>query len=313
MAPAAAAPSRTKRSDAPSRANGSTARANGSTSRANGSTSRANGSAAASRTNGSATTTRAKGSAAPTRAQRNQRALANARTTQRAGAARATQRASAAPATRTAPARRKSGAAAPPKKSAARAASPVARVLNSRGMPLVDRVLRGPVWVVMLGVLLAGIVFLNVSVLELNRGIARTDAKSAALERTNSGLRERVAKLDSGERIQELAAARGFVMPQPGEVTFVRPRRSDAKLAAQRITTPNDAMTSDPTATTQTGYTTPVEPAGGATTGTAATTGTTGTTGTTPPTATTTPTGTTPTTTAPASAAPTAATTTQVP
>src|SRR5205814_5195790 len=91
---------------------------------------------------------------------------------------------------------------------------------------------------VMLGALLAGIVFLNVSVLELNRGIARTDARSADLERLNSGLRARVAKLDNGERIQELAAARGFVMPQPGDVTYVRARPSNARLAAQRITPP---------------------------------------------------------------------------
>jgi cell division protein FtsL len=212
---------------------------------------------------------------APTRAERNSRALANARATQRAGAA---------PATRTAPARRKSGAAAEPKRGRATAAatapatkprpsrartapatkpartrgtaapapSPVARVLNSRGMPLVDRVLRGPFWVVMLGALLAGIVFLNVSVLELNRGIAQTDSKAAALERTNSSLRSRVAKLDSGERIQQLAAARGFVMPQPGDVTFLSPRDSDAKLAARRITAPTPDTTAVPTATTTT-------------------------------------------------------------
>jgi len=171
-----------------------------------------------------------------TRAQRNARAIANAR---------ATERARTAPATRTAPARRKSGAVKP---RTAAAPSPVARVLNSRGMPLVDRILRGPAWVVMLGALLAGIVFLNVSVLELNRGIARTDAKSADLERTNSGLRARVAKLDSGERIQQLAAARGFVMPQPGDVTYLRDRSSNARLAAQRMTPP--ATTSTTTATT---------------------------------------------------------------
>jgi cell division protein FtsL len=258
---------------------------------------------------------------APTRAERNQRALANARATQRAGTAapartapsRRKSGAVAAPtrgkssAATAAPARRKSGAAATPAPARRRpaaaprkaAASPVARVLNSRGMPLVDRVLRGPVWVVMLGVLLAGIVFLNVSVLELNRGIARTDAKAAQLERTNSGLRERVAKLDSGERIQELAAARGFVMPQPGEVTFVRPHRSDAKLAAERITAP-DESTLDPTATptAQTGYTTGAEPAG---------------TGVEPTATTVAPTGTTTTDTATTVAAPTAATTQQVP
>jgi cell division protein FtsB len=122
-------------------------------------------------------------------------------------------------------------------------------------MPLIDRVLRGPFWVVMLGVLLAGIVFLNVSVLELNRGIAQTDLKSSSLERTNSSLRSKVAKLDSGERIQQLAAARGFVMPQPGDVTFLRPRDSDSKLAARRITEPapdTSAATATSTATTAT-------------------------------------------------------------
>ena len=168
----------------------------------------------------------ARKAAPPTRAQRNARALANART---------------------APARRKSGAAkprtAPAKPRTAPAPSPVARVLNSRGMPLVDRILRGPAWVVMLGVLLAGIVFLNVSVLELNRGIASTDAKSATLERTNSSLRARVAKLDSGERIQQLAATHGFVMPQPGDLTYVRSRPSDARLAVQRMTDPGPPST----------------------------------------------------------------------
>src|SRR6059058_2558956 len=128
-------------------------------------------------------------------------------------------------------------------------------------MPPVDRVLRGPAWVVMLGALLAGIVFLNVSVLELNRGIARTDAKSADLERSNSGLRARVAKLDNGERIQQLAAARGFVMPQPGDVTYVRARSSDARLAAQRITPPSPSTPtvapSTSTSTTAAGTGTP--------------------------------------------------------
>ncbi len=192
-----------------------------------------------------------------TRAKRNSQAIAGARTAQRAGAA---------PATRTpAPARRKSGPAArPPQprpstrhRQVAVPASPVARVLNGRGMPLVDRLLRGRGWVAIVGALLAGIVFLNVSVLELNRGIAHTDAKASLLERTNSGLRERVARLDSGERIQQLAARQGFVLPQPGDVTFIRPHgQTDAKLAAARITAPNSTTgtttttTAAPTTTT---------------------------------------------------------------
>jgi hypothetical protein len=126
----------------------------------------------------------------------------------------------------------------------------------------------------MLGALLAGIVFLNVSVLELNRGIAQTDAKSAALERVNSGLRARVAKLDSGERIQQLAAARGYVMPQPGDVTFLKARSSNARLAAQRITQPADTAlatttstsTTTPATTAPTTSTAPTSSTGGTTT-----------------------------------------------
>jgi cell division protein FtsB len=141
-------------------------------------------------------------------------------------------------------------------------------------MPLLDRLLRGRAWVAIVGVLLAGIVFLNVSVLELNRGIAQTDAQSAALERANSSLRERVAKLDSGERIRQLAAARGFVMPQPGDVTYVRPNlRVDAKLAAVRMKPPSTLASTTTTGTTPTTATT-----AGTTTGTAGTTGATSTT-----------------------------------
>jgi cell division protein FtsL len=118
-------------------------------------------------------------------------------------------------------------------------------------MPLIDRLLRGRGWIAIVGVLLAGIVFLNVSVLELNRGIARTDAKSSVLERSNSGLRQRVATLDSGERIQQLAAKQGFVLPQPGDVTFIRPHtQSDAKLAAARITAPDSSLAATTTPST---------------------------------------------------------------
>src|SRR3954471_2938387 len=201
-----------------------------------------------------------KSSSAAARSERNERALAKARATQRARPAAQRARAVTAPRPAQAPARRKSGAAKP-RRAARPAASPVARVLNSRGMPLVDRILRGPGWVVMLGALLAGIVFLNVSVLELNRGIARTDTKSAQLERVNSALRARVAKLDSGERIQELAAARGFVMPQPGDVTYVRERASNAALAAQRITPPAPPPGTVPATTPTSTITTTAAPA----------------------------------------------------
>jgi cell division protein FtsB len=128
--------------------------------------------------------------------------------------------------------RRKSG---PVRKPARPVAAPAPRVARTGAALIVDRLLRGRAWVVLVGALLAGIVFLNVSVLELNRGIARTDAKAATLERTNSSLRERVATLNDAERIQRLAEQRGYILPQPGDVTYLKPGAANARLAAQRI------------------------------------------------------------------------------
>ena len=153
--------------------------------------------------------------------------------------ARALQRARTAPA---AP-RRKSGPAPRPRPVRKPAAAPAPRVARriAQGSAalLLDRLLRGRAWIALVGVLLAGIVFLNVSVLELNRGIAQTDAKSATLERTNSTLREKVATLSSTERIQQLAEQKGYVLPQPGDVVYLHGSPSAARLAAQRIQPPS--------------------------------------------------------------------------
>src|SRR3954465_5721225 len=151
-----------------------------------------------------------KSSSATARSERNERALAKARATQRARPAAQRARAVTAPRPAQAPARRKSGAAKP-RRATRPAASPVARVLNSRGMPLVDRILRGPGWVVMLGALLAGVHFLNAgalaeakiflsrAVVKVNRGVPRTDTKSAQLERVNSTPKDVNAKRGKGE------------------------------------------------------------------------------------------------------------------
>jgi hypothetical protein len=152
-----------------------------------------------------------------------------------------------------APARRKSGAA--PRRAPARRPAPqrieagarIERLLEGRAGLLLDGLLRGRAWVVIIGALLAGIVFLNVSVLELNRGIASTTAKTTELERANSGLRARVATLGSSERIQTAAEMRGFIMPAPGEVKYLRSRPADAQLAAKRLATQSTlASTSTP-------------------------------------------------------------------
>jgi cell division protein FtsL len=120
--------------------------------------------------------------------------------------------------------------------------APAARALRARGASLLDALLHGRGWIGLVGVLLVGIVFLNVSLLELNRGIARTDERSAALESANARLRLIDARLGSTERIQRVAEQRGLVLPAPGDIHYLRLRpRVDGRLAARRAIPPGSA------------------------------------------------------------------------
>lgn len=158
---------------------------------------------------------------------------------------------------RAAPARRASGHAArtraPRRASGPAAASVVAlpvRVFNApfgraarrRATGVLDALLSGRGWIALVFVLLAGIVFFNVDLLQMNRGIARNDAKISTLKREIARNRLDVARLASSERIQESAAQLGLVLPAPGEVRYLKARpRRDARQAARRITAPNFA------------------------------------------------------------------------
>src|SRR5947209_4829160 len=120
-----------------------------------------------------------------------------------------------------------------------RATSALLRFAENRANGLLDWLLRGRLWVGCIGALLAGIVFLNVSLLELNQEIARTSAKAGVLDRQNSALRMRLSGLDSTDRIQRIAQRRGMLFPQAGDYRYLTPRGSDGRLAAQRAIAPN--------------------------------------------------------------------------
>jgi cell division protein FtsL len=105
---------------------------------------------------------------------------------------------------------------------------------------VLDRLLAGRGWIALIGVLLAGIVFFNVDLLQMNREIARNAEKGAALQRENARLRRDVARLASSERIQLAAADLGLVLPAPGDVRYLKARPVlDARHAAKRIAEPN--------------------------------------------------------------------------
>src|SRR3954470_18069247 len=134
------------------------------------------------------------------------------------------------PTPRPAPARRRSGAVARP---ATRVAVPRYDFVS-----ILDRLLRGPAYIAVIGILLAGIVFFNVDVLELNHGIARTDTRASQLKRQNAALTLQLAKLGSSERIQRVALQRGLVLPQPGDVRYLRSNHNDAARALRVMTAP---------------------------------------------------------------------------
>jgi len=162
----------------------------------------------------------------------------------RAAAAPAPRRAPARPAPRRKPATPRRGTTRPAPKRRVQArpqgrrAKAAARLAAIPRSPFVDRLLTGRIWIVLLAVLLAGIVFANVALLEMNAGIARTTEKVATLKRENSRLRLEAAKLGSSERIQRAAADLGLVLPAPGEVRYLEARPSDAALALKRMSAP---------------------------------------------------------------------------
>jgi cell division protein FtsL len=152
-------------------------------------------------------------------------------------AARATRTAGAVAAPRRAPARKPAKRA--PRAQATRTAPLVQRLAHGRAGAIADQMLRGRACVALVFALLVGIVFLNVSLLKMNGGIAATNAKATALEHENARLRSRIAPLGSSERIQREAVKRGYSLPAAGDVGYVTgTARENAKLAVERMTAP---------------------------------------------------------------------------
>ena len=91
---------------------------------------------------------------------------------------------------------------------------------------------------------------MQVSLLRLNAsvGIAVTKADSARAREL--GLRGDISKLDSGERIQDVAAKLGMVMPPAGDVHFLDARGANAALASTSITAPDPVKDPAPAVTT---------------------------------------------------------------
>lgn len=162
----------------------------------------------------------------------------------------------------------------------------VGRVVAVSQGRLFDRLIRGRLWIAVLGIMLMGIVYMQVSTLSMNAGIGRSVKQSSALERQNAALRAELSRLVIGNSVSDAAAHAGMVVPAAGDYHVLTAGDGDAarraasaltapvapvKAAAPVVTTTAPATTSTPAGTpaatpaastpTSTGTTTRVTPA----------------------------------------------------
>jgi hypothetical protein len=105
---------------------------------------------------------------------------------------------------------------------------------------LLDRVVRGRAWIPLLGVLLVGIVAMQVEILKLGTGQGRWIERGSALQTRNQSLQASVAGLMDDQRIEALAAKMGMVMPDPTAVSFLSAQPAgDAARAIANIHAPD--------------------------------------------------------------------------
>jgi hypothetical protein len=97
------------------------------------------------------------------------------------------------------------------------------------------RLTRGRAWIGVLGVLLTGIVALNVATLSFTASAGKIDRQIQTLEQENSVLRARLAQRLSNPRVQAEAAALGLARPGLGEIEYRQAGKPAIEAAAQRL------------------------------------------------------------------------------
>ncbi|HET7508656.1 MAG TPA: hypothetical protein VFJ65_00265 [Solirubrobacterales bacterium] len=154
----------------------------------------------------------------------------------------------AAPARRTAPAPAPSRTTPPRRRPAPKRAPAPSRpklvvvagraAVGVRQLPdssLVVRMTRGRAWIAVLGVLLVGIVALNVATLSFAASAGKIDAQITTLEKENSMLESREAERFSTARVRGEGAELGLAMPTTEEPHLIEASPDDAAAAAARL------------------------------------------------------------------------------
>jgi hypothetical protein len=100
---------------------------------------------------------------------------------------------------------------------------------------LVVRMTRGRAWIGVLGVLLVGIVALNVVTLSFAASSGQIYQNIEALEKDNSIVGGRDAQMSGTARLRHEAAAQGLAMPAADQVRLIQASPGNIKTAAARL------------------------------------------------------------------------------
>lgn len=100
---------------------------------------------------------------------------------------------------------------------------------------LIVRMTRGRTWIAVLGVLLVGIVTLNVVTLSFAASAGKVDEQITTLEEENSMLKNKVAENYAIKRIRHEGGAQGLAMPNDQAPSVIQFEPKDVGTAAQRL------------------------------------------------------------------------------
>ncbi len=167
-------------------------------------------------------------------------ATRKASTATRKASATARKASAAAPARRKAPTRRATPSRTAPGRIHTGQLIPIAfgtaaRVKQLPDSGLVVRMTQGRAWIAVLGVLLVGIVALNVFTLSIAAGAGHVDENVQALEKENTILASRDAERSGAARVRHEAGAQGLAMSDVDDMTTINAAPDDAAVAAERL------------------------------------------------------------------------------
>jgi hypothetical protein len=106
----------------------------------------------------------------------------------------------------------------------ARVDAPAVSVARPRPRARVERrprVASGVVWIVVIGTLLAGVVFMNVAVLRLNIRLDQLGRDRTRLQADNAALASDLSSAQAAARIQAQARGLGLVQARANETTYL--------------------------------------------------------------------------------------------